>query len=380
MKFTASLLLVLVGFAAFGQPDFRFHRYGLKEGLPSPNVHAFCEDRYGQIWFGTANGLASFNGYAFTVFRNTAGSQPELTSNDITALHALPSGNLLTGTTSGLHLFDHQKQVFRNLWDKLPRSYISRIVPDKKGGYWIGSSTGLYYTPAADSVPDPVIKNEQHALYNTGIFAMHQDSQGMLWITTSRKGFFKLNPTTQEVKNYRNNPNDKTSLTSNVMRQLVALPDGRLVAGTADEGYVVFDPKTETFDRFNHDPNNPASLSSTSAFSLLLDSKEKLWIGTWANGLNLIDTKTWQGRYFKNNPDNPYSVCSNSITTLFESSTGDVWIGSSSGGASRLTPSDQVFERYRHDSSNPNSLTTSYIRSIHESADGMLGSVRIREG
>lgn len=373
MKKAASLLLlILLGVRAFAQPDFRFHRYGLSDGLPSPEVHAIAEDRYGQLWFGTANGLASFNGYNFTVFRNAGGSQPELTSNDITTIFPLASGDLLIGTTAGLHVFDHRKQVFRNLWGTLPHSYISTIIADPKGGFWIGSSTGLYYSAASDKMPESYIKREQSPLYNTGIFGMHLDAENRLWITTSRKGFFKLIPGTQTIINYRNNPADPASLSSDVMRQIIALPDGRLAVGTADAGYNIFDPRTEKFERFNHDPADPTSLSSTSAFSLLLDSKNNLWIGTWANGLNMIDTQTWRGRYFKNNPDNPYSVCSNSITTLFESSTHDIWIGSGSGGLSRLTPADQLFDRYRHDSATPNSLTASYVRSIQEATDSSI--------
>ncbi len=366
------LVLILLGVRVFAQPDFRFHRYGLNDGLPSPNVRAIAEDRYGQIWFATANGLASFNSYNFAVFRNAGGTQPELASNDITTIFPLTTGDLLIGTTAGLHLFDHRKQVFRNLWGTLPRSYISAIVPDPKGGYWVGSSSGLYHSTAANKIPEPYIKSEQSPLYNTGIFGMHLDADNRLWITTSRKGFFKLIPGTQTLVNYRANASDPTSLSSDVMRQIISLPDGRLAVGTADAGYNIFDPRTENFERFNHDPSDPTSLSSTSAFSLLLDSKNNLWIGTWANGLNLINTQTWRGRYFKNNPDNPYSVCSNSITTLFESSTHDIWIGSGSGGVSRLTPADQFFDRYRHDSANPNSLTVSYVRSIHEAADSTV--------
>lgn len=364
--------LLLLSWAALAQPDFRFHRYGIGDGLPSPGIREVIEDRYGFIWVGTNDGLAQFNGYEFKVFRKTRGQHAELTSNDITSLFPLESGDLLVGTNTGLNAFDHKKQKFRSLWPGLPESYISKILADGKGGFWVSSSTGLYYLPKIDSIPTAVFPDNSAPLHNTGIFSMYLDTDRQLWITTSRKGFFRVNTNTKEVKNYRHNPDDPASLSSDVMRQITALPDGRLVLGTASAGYNVFDPKTETFTRYNHNPDDPTTLSSTAAFALLADSKQQLWVGTWANGLNVINTQTWKGRYFKNNPDDPYSLSNNSITCLFESSGGDLWVGSSSGGVCRLTPREQLFHRYRYDSRNTNSLSIPFVRSLLEDRDGKL--------
>lgn len=365
-------LLFFISSFAFCQTDFRFHRYGLSEGLPSPDIRDIAEDTYGFIWFATGDGLARFDGYDFKVFRNVNGSYSNLTSNEITLIFPLKNGDLLIGTAVGLHFFDHKKQVFRNTWGTLPYSYISEVLNDGKGGYWVSSSSGLYHLAAADSVPRPYIRDENSPLFNTGIFDLYLDNSDRLWITTSRKGFFKLTLSSDEIVNYRNDPDDATSLSSNTLRQLVPLDNGRIVVGTADQGYCVFDPATEKFARYKHDPSNPNSFSSTSAFSLILDSKKNLWIGSWANGLNVIDTKNWSAKNFKTNPDNNYSVCSNSIISLMESSTGDIWIGSSTGGVSRFTPAEQKFSRYYHDGGNENSLTNPYVRSIYEDSDGIV--------
>lgn len=366
------LVFLLAGRICVGQPDFRFHQYGLPQGLPSPGIRDIIEDAYGLIWIGTNNGLACFNGYEFKVFRKSIGSHRELNSNDVTALFALPDGDLLVGTALGLHIFDHRKQQFRNYWRTLPPSYIAQIVADRKGGFWIGTSTGLYHLAGTTDTPTAHFPDESSPLYNTGIFSIYLDDESRLWITTSRKGFFKLDLKSNELTNYRHRDDDPASLSSDVMRQMVALTDGRLVLGTADAGYNIFDPRTDKFERHNHNPADPSSLSSTAAFSLLLDSHNNLWVGTWANGLNLISTDTWKGRYFKNDPGNVYSIASNSVTTLFESSTGDIWMGSSASGVSRITPAEQKFFRYRHDSQQENTLTTPYVRAIYEDDDGQI--------
>jgi signal transduction histidine kinase/ligand-binding sensor domain-containing protein len=362
----------MISTTVFGQSDFRFHRYNLANGLPSPDIRDIAEDSYGFIWFATGDGLARFDGYNFRVFRNVGGTHPDLTSNEITSIFPLDDGNLLVGTAVGLHYFDRRKQAFRNTWGTLPYSYISKIIKDGKTGFWVSSSTGLYHLAEVGQVPEAYINDERSPLYSTGIFDLHLDSENQLWITTSRKGFFKLSLKSRELVNYRNNPDDPASLSSNTLRQLVPLGDGRLVIGTSDQGYNIFDPQTEKFTRYKHDPSNRESFASTSAFSLLVDSNKNLWIGSWANGLNFINTKTWSDKNFQTNPDNKYSVCSNSIISLLESSTGDIWIGSSTGGVSRFTPAEQKFSRYYHEGANKNSLTNSYVRSIYEDDEGII--------
>ncbi len=364
-----TFVLIFGAFTCLAQPDVRFHNYGLTHGLPSPGIRDVVEDPTGLIWVATSNGLASFNGYEFKVYRNLPGQPTQLLSNDVTTLLALSNGDLLVGTTAGLHLFDHRRLVFSPYWDSLPPSYISQIVPDTRGGFWIGSSTGLYHLDSVGHQPKPHFKNGE-PLVNTGIFDLVLDSNAILWITTSRKGFFKLDVSSNQLTNYRHDESNPASLSSDVMRQLELLADGRLVLGTADAGYNVFNPKTERFERHNHIPTDPKSLSSTAAFAVLVDSKQQLWIGTWANGLNLINTTEWNGQYFKNDPGNPYSIVSNSITTLFEASNGDIWIGSSASGLSRITPREQRFIRYRHDNQKESTLTNPYVRAICEDSSG----------
>jgi len=38
----------------------RFTVFGLRDGLPSVEVHAICEDDAGTLWIGTSGGLSRF--------------------------------------------------------------------------------------------------------------------------------------------------------------------------------------------------------------------------------------------------------------------------------------------------------------------------------
>ena len=70
-----------------------------RDGLPQGSVQAITQTRDGYLWIGTRDGLARFDGVAFTVFR--AETHEGLKSNDIRALCEDHSGQLWIGTFNG---------------------------------------------------------------------------------------------------------------------------------------------------------------------------------------------------------------------------------------------------------------------------------------
>ena len=49
-------------------PSPYFSNLGTEEGLASPEVHCIFQDHNGLMWFGTDNGLSSFDGYSIRTF------------------------------------------------------------------------------------------------------------------------------------------------------------------------------------------------------------------------------------------------------------------------------------------------------------------------
>src|SRR5258708_38905278 len=69
-----------------------------ERGLPQDTIRAIEQTRDGDLWLGTDEGLARFDGYDFVVFDKTVG----LPDNSITALAAAADGSLWIGTQNGL--------------------------------------------------------------------------------------------------------------------------------------------------------------------------------------------------------------------------------------------------------------------------------------
>ncbi|MEK7685794.1 MAG: two-component regulator propeller domain-containing protein, partial [Verrucomicrobiota bacterium] len=70
-----------------------------RDGLPQGCVQAITQTRDGYLWIGTRDGLARFDGVAFTVFN--AENTPGLRANDIRSLFADKAGRLWIGTFNG---------------------------------------------------------------------------------------------------------------------------------------------------------------------------------------------------------------------------------------------------------------------------------------
>jgi len=59
--------------AEFSAHPMRFEHLTLDNGLSQSNVLSILQDARGQMWFGTENGLNSYNGYEFRTYYRERG-------------------------------------------------------------------------------------------------------------------------------------------------------------------------------------------------------------------------------------------------------------------------------------------------------------------
>jgi ligand-binding sensor domain-containing protein len=78
--------------------DGRFTSYTMRDGLPSDNIGAIMQDRHGNIWMCSGEGLIRLKDGKFTVYTKRDGL-PDIVVNSLTEDNA---GNLWIATRSGL--------------------------------------------------------------------------------------------------------------------------------------------------------------------------------------------------------------------------------------------------------------------------------------
>lgn len=79
-----AVLLHTVSLSAAGFPPLG--RLGIEQGLSNNSVKAIYRDHLGFLWFGTFNGLNSYDGCEFKIFRNRLNDSTSLPHNYIYAI------------------------------------------------------------------------------------------------------------------------------------------------------------------------------------------------------------------------------------------------------------------------------------------------------
>lgn len=146
---------------------------------PSSITRSILEDRQGDLWFATWEGIIRYDGKAFTNFTNKEG---------LRRFHAFTiledkAGNLWFGTIgAGVYHYDSATGAFTNFTTKegLASDRIACFYEDRKGHIWIGTDGGI-------SVYDgQSFRNftTDEGLTNKDVNSIIEDENGKFWIGT----------------------------------------------------------------------------------------------------------------------------------------------------------------------------------------------------
>jgi ligand-binding sensor domain-containing protein/signal transduction histidine kinase len=142
-----------------------------------PQIFALFEDHVGQLWAGTQNGLACWNGQNWKLFT----TQDGLSGNIIRAIAEDAGGNLWAGTENqGLNCFKDGKFIsYQASESGLPGNDISCLYADAKGTLWVGTSGhGLARLQGAQWKP----YSTDNGLASNFICYLLEDAAGDLWL------------------------------------------------------------------------------------------------------------------------------------------------------------------------------------------------------
>ena len=265
---------------------------------------AFSEDKHGNIWIATwGAGLERFdpNTGIFEHFRHAPDNPDSLSDDLFMAVYVDTYDTVWAGTLgNGLNRMSPTiGRVLHYLHDpdspnSLADDNVAAIIPDKKGGLWIGTFGGLsHYDPQTNVFTnysnDP--KNSS-SLDENKVVSLYLDSQrNVLWIGTWGGGLNQLDlndpahtdPKLATFINYRNNPDQPSSLSEDSVWTIHETADGYLWLGT-QMGLNRFDLNTKTFKHYTEKNGLPNNV----VLGILEDDHGKLWLTT-NNGLSQFD-------------------------------------------------------------------------------------------
>jgi len=280
-----------------------------RNGLPQGSVQAITQTRDGYLWIATRDGLARFDGVAFTVFRSE--TTQGLPSNDIRALKEDRHSRLWVGTfNGGLSCYSNGQFRAFTRKDGLPSNGVLDIFEDRNGTIWFGTWNGLVR-----------YDGRNFARYGAGFaarggLAFCEDAKGQLCVASEGAINRLIGDRFYESTN-------AAPLPECPIQQVCASQDGALWIASAGEGVLrVHDGQIRKYTK-------ASGLADNKVASLLHDREGNVWVGTWSGLCRLqgenIATLTRQDGL-------PHDY----IESLYEDHEGSLWIGTRGGGLARL--------------------------------------------
>ncbi|HSR17285.1 MAG TPA: two-component regulator propeller domain-containing protein, partial [Ignavibacteriaceae bacterium] len=227
---------------------------------------------------------------------------------------------------------------------------------------------------------DPADKN---SLSDNTISAIYKDKKGYLWIGTWNSGLnrsiYSINKSGRFIpkfRNYRNNPDNLSSLSSNLVQAIFEDSDGILWIGTGT-GLNIYDRGKDNFISLYNDPGDPNSLSNNQVQSCIIEDKDgDLWIGTWG-GLSRLTKENRKLALtnpsvikficyrFIEKPSKIKGLSDDRIVSAYEDGAGNLWFGTYGGGLNKLPYMEKKsanprFENYNLD----NGLASNIIYGV----------------
>jgi signal transduction histidine kinase/ligand-binding sensor domain-containing protein/DNA-binding response OmpR family regulator len=312
-----------------------------EEGLPQNMVWSIAQDDVGHLWVGTMQGIARFDGHAFTTY--DAATTEGLAGNRIHAIVQSSAGALWIGTESGVSVRHDER--FRQIDGP---SHVVSIDEGPKGTMWMGGNSGVYRTtadgvtqiPIPDSLmgqavwdieaaaPDSVwivTTTEDLLLYHDGtirasslvepqvpVYRIGNDANGPLWVATTssvisiqdgiRTRYPYLGTTGTEI-----NP-----------KEVRLAPSGTVWVTTYESG--LFRLADASFRRVHAGGTIPERVAG-----LHRDESGQWWVGTQQEGLIRLRSRLF---HRVNVPD----LEGPPIHGVYADTRGNVWVGTSGEG------------------------------------------------
>ncbi|GAA3623585.1 hybrid sensor histidine kinase/response regulator transcription factor [Flavivirga jejuensis] len=355
-----------------------FERFSNKEGFNQNSISTIEQDLYGNIWFGTPNGLIKYDGYEFKTYNTQSKTNGNIISNVITHLYNDQNGVLWIGTNLGLTIYIPWIEKFYTI--PLDRKvYVNRITSDQNGRIWFCGNNQLYVCELLDAEKGKIKRSDNFLssqLKNVQLNDFSFKDQNSLILATTmglkKLTFNKDAPyntlkestlsnfdafQNKNIKSILNKNNIfwlgttqgvfKVTLDANRVHELMAfgnlenvespkLPlfintvfedhSGAVWVGTTANGLYKYDEKENNFEHFTYDSKNESGLSSLYIRALYQDDFNVLWIGTAQGGINKLDLTQKTFINYSHNPYDDESISDNLITSILEDSKGNLWI------------------------------------------------------
>lgn len=301
--------------------------------ISNNTILTLFEDRDGQIWIGTSDGINRYIRKEFA-FKNYM-IEDGLLSNNVLSVLIDNKGLLWVGGYEGISKQEEKNKIFFSYTSVVCEgtvydiSNIRDMAKDSKGNIWLGKKERVFvYTS------DGKFKTFTLPYKNEGsldLLSVYADGDTSLLVGTYGNGLYKVNMHNYLLQEHLDISNSQ--LSSNYVKDVIRLEDENICLATLRKGLDIYNPKTGKVKniKFSQITQNYVSDFINCVFQ---DSRSDIWVMTW-NGIFVLDKDYKLQKHYSSFD----GIASDELTSVSEDINGDIWIGSTNG-LSRICKGD----------------------------------------
>lgn len=337
---------------------------GDPESVRHQSTYSLYSDREGIVWVGTREGISYYHPAAkpFKRYYPIANSDAGLNSNHVEALFQDSKERIWVSTQKSISRWDPKNQTFFHYPNRVedargPNGIVKYFHEDEDGMIWLcGQGSLIKLNPETAFFTHYKYKpTEFRSLGTRNLFDILPDGKGGFWLG-SYDGILHFDPKTEEFIPYEEHNN------WNCIDMIV----DRFGTFWAAGGRILyqFDIESGKFTAFKGYGTDTTTLHLALGFEFHEDQKGRLWLGT-DKGLIQIDQENQKLIAWDQETDLPFGV----YKSIEEDESGNLWLGTALG-VYRLTPETKEVVHYdQNDGLHGNTI---YNRCSFTLADGSM--------
>jgi ligand-binding sensor domain-containing protein len=168
----------------------KFTNYTIENGLSDNSIWSMMRDKSGAIWVGTHEGVCRYNGDSFVPFPlprvEVENPESRFTPKVVFALCQDRAGNIWFGTDGeGAHKFDGKSFTSFTTKEGLAGDMVRSIYEDRSGQIWIGTDGGGVSCYDGSAFRNFTVKD---GMTGDRVYEILQDRAGNMWFSTLGAG------------------------------------------------------------------------------------------------------------------------------------------------------------------------------------------------
>lgn len=362
-----------------------FKKYGYDKlnefSLPNPKVYDVVADKKGLIWAATEKGIGIIDpaGNKIVRFYHFLGAMSAIDTIAVSCFQPDKQGNIWIGSyENGIFKYEYNTKKLTKICcnnKNAGSNYVSQIYSARNGDIFAlsrGQENILHVISNTASSAPKISKYLLSKNYSAEYFNAVEDQLGNFWIASSA-GLFQYKKRDNNIIQFKNNPFNEFSISSNQVRYIYKDRTDILWISVYKTGLDKIDLYQKKFIWLTRDPmkaNN--TLPENNIISILKDKKGCIWMGTLNNGVVKYDPKNDSYKTFEVDSKNPQKLSTGASSALFEDAQGNIWVGSYYGQIDVINPYTNRITRINETNGPYGSLSASLIRRIVQDNDGNI--------